>query len=100
MITKEQCLPNTRVVVNEKYVKINKQLGATSNGLFAFSFQDGGGITTKTPIITITKGCIITLLSKPKMFNGNGNQVLIELDGSGVVWSTYWSCLKSKVDLI
>jgi len=98
MIKKEDCLPETLVIVNNKVTKWNLFMGTSSNGLVAFPFNINGVLMGNE--VEIKPGTILSILSKPKKFNENGNQVKFRVkgDGSNTVYSSWWICFKHKVD--
>ena len=95
---KTECLPGTHVIVNEKVSKWNVSTGATKNGLVAFLFNPKG--TRFGDEIEIQPGTKLELLSKPKRFNANGNQVKFKIDGDDRVFSAWWCCIMHKVDIV
>lgn len=98
MITREDCVPNQLVIVNNKVTKFNTLMGTTVNGMVAFPFKPEGVLMGEE--IEIKPDTRITILSKPKEFNGNGNQVKFKLDGDDTIFSAWWICFKHKVDKI
>jgi hypothetical protein len=98
MIKKENCLPGNQVTVNSKITKWNTEMGTTSNGLVAFPFNPTGVLMGEEVEIHI--GTKLVILSTPKRFNENGNQVKFKLeeDPKGVIYSSWWTCFKHKVD--
>lgn len=98
MITKEQCIDNTVVIVNAKVTKLNSEIGAKNNGLVCFPFNKNGTLMGEEKELPV--GTKLIILSKPKRFNGNGNQVKFKLENDSTVLSAWWICFKHKVDLI
>lgn len=94
MITKEQCVVGTKVVVNNQKSKWNIDLGSTRNGIVNKVFNDNVFGVNKE----VVPGTTLTIVSKPKKRN-NINTVLFTIEGDDTVYSTYWICFKSKVDL-
>lgn len=98
MIEKNQCIENTEVIVNDKLTKWNVELGTKNNGLICFPFNKEGTLFGQE--IEISVGTKLTILSKPKKFNGNGNQVKFKIENNDTIWSSWWVCFKHKVNLI
>lgn len=98
MIDKTQCIENTVVVVNNKNLKFNSDMGTNFNGLVCFPFNKQGTLMGQEKEILV--GTKLIILSKPKRFNGNGNQVKFKLENDETVLSAWWICFKHKVDLI
>jgi hypothetical protein len=98
MIKKEDCLPETLVIVNNKVTKWNLFMETSANGLVAFPFNINGVLIGNE--VEIKPGTILYILSKPKKFNENGNQVKFRVKGdeSNTVYSSWWICFKHKVD--
>ena len=100
-LNKENCIPGTRAVVNDKKSKWNEDIGATKNGLVCFPFaKDSINGTLMGQEGELIPGTQITILSKPKRFNENGNQVKFTIDGDTTVYSAWWICIKAKVDTL
>lgn len=97
MITKEECLPGTRVIVNDKVSKTNKDLGATNNGIILHLFHVEG-LHYDTPVEEAEPGRVLTILSKPKKIGESGVQVKVDI-GDGNVYAAFWSAFKFKVNL-
>lgn len=95
---KEECLPNTKGIVNHKVTKWNTDMNTKFNGLVAFPFKEKGVFMGEE--IEILPTTEIFILSKPTKFNGNGNQVKFKIDESDRVFSAWWICFKQKVDLV
>jgi hypothetical protein len=98
MITKEQCIENTTVVVNNKITKWNSIMGAEDRGLICFPFSKEGQIVGEEKEIPV--GTKLIILSTPKRFNGNGNQVKFKLKNNKTILSAWWASFKHKVNLI
>jgi hypothetical protein len=98
MIKKEDCLPETSVIVNNKATKWNSSLGTKINGLIAFVFDPNGVLMGDE--VEIKPDTILLILSRPKNFNESGNQVKFRIkdDESNTVYSSWWICFKHKVD--
>jgi hypothetical protein len=97
-LTKENCLPGTKAIVNDRKSPLNESFGATRNGLVCFPFNPEGVLIDEE--IELLPGAPITLQSPPKRFNGNGNQVKFTIDGSSIIYSAWWSAIKAKVDIL
>jgi hypothetical protein len=99
MIKKENCLPGNQVTVNNKTLKWDSALGTTNNGLVGFPFNPDGVLKIGSEF-EIPIGTKLVILSTPKRFNGSGNQVKFKLeeDPKGVIYSSWWTCFKHKVD--
>lgn len=98
MISKEQCTESTHVVINNKVTKWNSEMGTTNNGLVYFPFNKEGVLIGEEKELSV--GTKLIILSKPKRFNGNGNQVKFKLENDNTVLATWWVSFKHKVDLI
>lgn len=98
MIDKTQCIQNTIVVVNNKQTKWNLDMNTKFNGLVCFPFNEKGTLVGEEKEILV--GTKLIILSKPKRFNGNGNQVKFKLENDDTILSAWWICFKHKVDLI
>lgn len=98
MINKYQCIENTVVVVNNKETNWNLSMNTKFNGLVCFPFNKQGTLMGEEKEIPI--GTKLTILSKPKRFNNNGNQIKFKLENDETVLSAWWICFKHKVDLI
>lgn len=96
MISKENCKPGTRVVVNEKETKWNSSMGTASNGLLCFIFHEHGALPGNE--IELQPGTEIEILSTPKRFNENGNQVKFKYGNYETVMSAWWCNFKHKVN--
>lgn len=99
MITKEQCLPNTIVVVNDKITQWNKTLGTKMNGLNCFPFSELG-VFAMNEDYELPVNTVLVILSKPTEFNGNGNQVKFKIQNTDEILSSWWNCIKHKVNKV
>lgn len=98
MIKKEKCIENTSVIINDKVIKANSDIGTINNGLVCFRFHKDGvymGEEKELPV-----GTKLIILSKPKRFNESGNQVKFKLENDDTILSAWWICFKHKVDII
>lgn len=98
MITKENCIENVVVVINNKATKWNSVMGTTNNGLVCFPFNKEGVLIGQEKELSV--GTKLIILSKPKRFNENGNQVKFRLEHDNTVLAAWWVSFKHKVDLI
>lgn len=96
MIKKEECIIGTIAVVNDKVTQWNKELGTKFNGLICFPFNEKGTLMGNE--LEVKVGTKITIQSKPKRFNGNGNQVKFTVDGDNNIYSSYWISFKHKIN--
>lgn len=98
MITKEQCIPGTRCIVNHKRTKWNEDIGAHQNGLVCFLFDNRG--VTLGDEMELLPGSVIEILSSPKRVAESGVQVKFKIEGSEKIMAAWWICIKSKIDII
>lgn len=97
-LNKENCVQGTKCVVTDKLSQWNRDTGAINNGMMCFMFKPEGVLIGDE--LELLPGSIITIQSKPKRFNGNGNQVKFTIEGSDVMFAAWWICIKSKVKVI
>ena len=97
-LTKENCILGTRAVITDKKSKWNEETGAKDNGLICFKFNPEG--TLYGDELELKPGSKITIQSKPRRFNDNGNQVKFTIDNDSAMYSAWWICIKSKVIVI
>lgn len=98
MITKEQCLVGTKVKVNHTKTRWNTEMGTKNNGLVCFPFKKLGVHIDEE--MELSPDSVLVIQSKPKKFNGNGNQVKFTIEGSDTIMSAWWICFKHKVDIV
>jgi hypothetical protein len=97
MITKEQCVSGVKVTINNKVTRWNQNMNTKNNGLICFEFSEYGVLPGNE--IEISPNTEIEILSKPKRFNENGNQVKFKYGNSETIMSAWWCNFKHKVDL-
>jgi hypothetical protein len=96
MITKSDCQLGVKAIINNKVTKWNQELGTSYNGLVCHIFnKDGVKMGQEKELAPNT---VIEILSGPKRFNSNGNQVKFKIEGSDVIMAAWWICFKHKVD--
>ncbi len=100
MIKKEQCIIGTKVKINDKISRFNNGVGAKHNGLICMVFNKDGVLSFSGQEREVFPGVILTIQSKPKRFNGNGNQIKFTIEEDETLYSAWWICFKSKVDLV
>ncbi len=98
MIQKQECLPHTKVVVNDKTNKWNTSMGTSLNGLVAFKFNIKGVLMDDE--FEIKQGTVLEIISKPKRYNESGNQIKFKIEGIDEVFAAWWICFKHKVDKV
>lgn len=98
MITKEQCTPGTKCIINQKRTKYNEQIGAQQNGLICFQFDKHGVIPGNE--IELLPGSIIEIISSPKRVGESGVQLKFKVEGNDTIMAAWWICIKSKADII
>jgi hypothetical protein len=94
MISKEECLPSTIAVVNDKELKT---LGSGTS-LPTFPFRTTGMRIEEE--FYIRPGTKIEIVSKPTKFGGNGNRVKFKVEGNDTILSSWWIIFKSKVNIL
>lgn len=97
MVTKETCIPGTKVVVNDVVCKWNIKMGTQHNGLDAFPFNDDGVYDGEE--FEVLPDTVLIILSPPKKFGGNGNRVKFRFENDDKVLSSWWTCFKNKVNI-
>jgi hypothetical protein len=95
-LTKDTCIPGTKAIVSDTRSKWNENTGAEDNGLLCFLFKT----VEIGSEIELSPGTEITIQSKPRRFNENGNQVKFTIDNDPNVYMAWWICFKAKVVLI
>lgn len=98
MITKEQCIPGTKCIVNQKRTKWNEGIGSCHNGLICFLFDNRG--VTLGDELELLPGSIIEILSTPQRTYESGVQVKFKIEGTETVMAAWWTCIKPKVDIL
>jgi hypothetical protein len=96
-VEKDVCLPGTKVIVNDKFIKWNSELGAKNNGLFAFIYKM---TRPSDKNFEIPVGTVLEILNKPKQYQEAGVQIPFKIEGDERIFASYWVNFKHKVDLI
>jgi hypothetical protein len=98
MITKEQCIPGTKCIVNQKKTRWNEDIGTIQNGLVCHIFErDGVTIGNEKELIP---GSFIEIIAPPRRIGESGVQVRFKIEGSDTIMAAWWICFKPKVDII
>jgi hypothetical protein len=98
MINKNECLPQTKVVINNKQSKWNESMGTSVNGLVGFFFKKDGVIMGEE--FEIEPGTVLEILGPPRKSNESGTIVKYTIDGSKTVFASWWVTFKHKVDKV
>lgn len=95
MVSKEQCIENVVVIVNNKQTKFYSEFNV--DGLIAFPFGSSLGSEIVIPV-----GTKLIILSKPKTYKhlSSGKQVKFKLENDETILSSWWMFFKPKVDLV
>jgi hypothetical protein len=102
MISKQRCLPNTNLIINDKITKWNQEMGTAHNGLVCFPYSAKGCLMGDE--MELLPGTVITIIGGPRKYNENGNQVKFIINGDTSkptkIMSAWWVSFKHKVDIV
>lgn len=98
MIKKEQCVPGTRCIINQKKTKWNEDMGTTQNGLVCHVFDKSGVLMSSER--ELLPGTCIEIIAPPKRIGESGVQVRFKFDGNDTLMAAWWVSFKHKVDII
>lgn len=97
-VKKEDCQIGVQCIVNDKTTSWNTELGVENNGMHAFVYKKEGSFFTD-PQFEIPIGTKVEIVDVVKR-RANGSTVVFKIVDHERIYSAYWCCFKSKVNLI